>query len=282
MRTRYRTAPWRTGAALQGTAAGFTLLELLASSAIFAIIMVAIYMMYESNQRIFLTGDARATAQQNARIALEDITATIRMAGSFHPDPMCRPAGSGEAVRIATADTLSLHAGYRDPDPDAGPNQDCNVYVTYSLWDSAGVRGTTLRKETRCDPWGGPCQLGTQNPPLAENVTALAFAYFDANGLSVPLPFPSPTTTTCPSEFPWARPRSNYALDGQGPVSGGTTPSTVTLGSQRDVVRTIRVQVTVETNISYDASSGCVRKDVGGPTQAFTLVSEAQVRSMTP
>jgi len=286
-------------------AAGFTLIELLAASTIFAIVMVAVYMMYETNQRMFWTGDARASAQQNGRIALDDMTTAIRMAGSFYcgrppaavisaspspcpyyispplastdPDVLCAPPTSYEAVQVATPDTLALHGGYADPSSGAPP---CNRYVYYTLWNSAGQRTTTLGKWTpAADPWPGQ----TPSPqPLAENVTALTFTYFDANGQTIPTSVPAPTTPACPSNFPGARPRGNYALDGQGPVTTSTPPSPVGQGSQRDSVRMIRVQITIESNISYDTTSGCYRRDVGGPSQAFTLVSEAYIRSLMP
>ncbi len=190
-----------------------------------------------------------------------------------------KPAGSSEAVRIGTDGTLSLHAGYRDPNPAAGPNQDCNIYVTYGVWSAAGQRDTTLQKETRLDPWDRGQLV---QAPLAEGVTGFAFEYFDANGQTIPTTLPAPTTPSCPDAFPTARPRLDYALDGQGAVVNSATPSPVARGSQRDAVRSIRVQVTVETNIAYETASGCFRRDVGGPTQAFTLVSEAQVRGLVP
>jgi len=259
-------------------AAGFTLLEVLAASTIFAIIMVAVYMMYETNQNMFVNGEARATAQQNARVAMDDIVTAVRTAGFFHPDAaLCRPPGSVEAIRIATEDTLSLHGGYRDP-PGAGPNQDCNVYVTYSLWDGAGSRGMTLHKEVRRDDWARG-QL-TQSP-LAENVTRLAFRYYDANGQQLPTTLPPEVAPACVPGFPEAWPRRPFALDAQGPVVGAAVPAAVPLNSQRDTVRVVRIEVTVETNIAA-GSDGCYRRNVGGTTQTYTLVSEAHVRSLTP
>ncbi len=262
-----------------GAPGGFTLLEVLAASTIFAIIMVAVYMMYETNQNMFVNGEARATAQQNARIAMDDITAAVRMAGSFHPDMLlCRPWGSFEAVRIGTDDTLALHGGYRDLKADEGPNQDCNVYVTYSLWDGAGSRGMTLHKEVRRDDWARG-QL-TQSP-LAENVTRLAFRYYDANGQQLPTMLPDETPPGCTPAFPEAWPRRAFALDAQGPVAGAAVPTAVPLNSQRDTVRVVRIEITVETNIAA-GSDGCYKRNVGGTTQTYTLVSEAHVRSLTP
>ncbi len=268
---------------------GFTLLEALAASAIFVIVMAAVYLMYESNQGLFLSGESRASAQQNARVALEDMTAAIRRAGALYcptpelcnnpPDSRCRPPTSFEAVRIATDDTLSLHAGYKDPDPDGGPNQDCNRYVTYTLWTGAGGRGTTLLKETRRDPWD---QGQLVEAPLAESVTRLAFRYLDADGRPLPTVLPDPVAPDCPNELPVARPRQTFGLDGQGSVASGGTPSPVDLGSQRSLVRSVRIELAVETNMAGDAVAGCFRPNAGGKTQAFTLVSEAQVRGLTP
>lgn len=286
-------------------AAGFTFVEMMAATAIFAIIMVAVYMMYETNQNTFQVGDALTTAQQNARIALDDITAAIRSAGSFYCSPSpsvpwpsagstcpasfdyvplessCVPPENPAAVPIATTDTLALHGGYTNPTPGGGSSQKCNAYVIYSLWNASGVRTTTLTKRTLVDPWSDPNNTTTSPQPLAENVTALTFAYFDATGQTIPTSPPAPTTPTCPSSFPWVRPQGTYALDGQGPVSGSTQPSPVAPASQRDSVRMIRVQITIDTNIAYDTTSSCYHthaSPMGGPTQSFTLTTEAYLR----
>ena len=261
-----------------GDPRGFTLLEALIASAIFAAVVAAVYAMYVTNQNLFVSGESLAGAQQNARVALEDMTAVVRMAGSFHPDPLCRPAASNEAVRIAAADTLSLHAGYRDPDPTAGPGKNCNVYVTYSLWTGAGKRGTTLLKETRRDPWQGGQLV---EAPLAEGVTRLLFRYFDADGHPLPTWLPDASQSACSGAFPVSRPFPSYALDAQGPVTGQGGPTPAELGSERSQVRSIRIELTVETNIAGNAMTGCFRHNVGGPTQAFDLVSESHLRGLS-
>jgi hypothetical protein len=172
------------------------------------------------------------------------------------------------------------------------------MYVTYTVWNAAGQRDTALWKETRCDPWGSTlCPFyPPQKQPLAgadvtdaspglARVTGLSFQYFDVNGQTIPTTLPAPATPSCPSTFPAAQPRRDYALDGQGAVAGGTIPSPVQQQpptNQRDMVRTIRVQITVESNIAYDTTSGCFRRDVGGPSQAFSLVTEAYLRGPTP
>jgi len=264
---------------MRGAPNGFTLLEVLAASAISVIVLVAVYLMYESNQHLFLIGESLAGAQQNARVALDDIATAVRMAGMFRGDPLCRPAASGEAVRIATADTLSLHGGYRDPDPSAGPDQDCNIYVTFSLWTGAGARGTTLLKETRRAPWERGQLV---EAPLAEGVTGLTFRYFDADGHSLPTAVPDPAPTACPDQLPVTRPARRYALDGQGPVAGGAVPTPVTLQSERILVRAVRVELTVETHTVGDAAAGCFRHHAGGTTQSFSAVTEAHLRGPSP
>jgi prepilin-type N-terminal cleavage/methylation domain-containing protein len=262
----------------QATPPGFTLLEALVASSLFALVMAAVYLMYETNQATLRNGEARATIQQHARIALDDITAAIRAAGAFHPDPLCRPASSGEAVRVATDDTLSLHAGYRDPDPAGAPNQDCNTYVTFSLRGADGVRDATLRRETRLDPWDRGQLV---EAPLAQNVTRLVFRYYDAYGNPIPTTLPEATAPDCPDAFPAAYLRAGYALDAQGPVVEAAVPAPVAMGSQRDQVRAVRVEIMVEANTAPDVA-GCFRRNVGGTTQAFTLVSEGLLRGVAP
>jgi hypothetical protein len=114
--------------------------------------------------------------------------------------------------------------------------------------------------------------------PLAEGVTALTFRFFDADGHSIPTAIPDPAPAPCPGQWPVARPAQRYALDGQGPAAGGTVPTSVTLGSERSLVKAVRVELLVETHTTGDAAAGCFRQNVGGATQGFFLVTEAHLR----
>lgn len=66
---------------------GFTLLELLIASAIFAVIFIGLYTAFETSQRTYAAGVTQTGAQQNARVALEIMAQDLRSAGYGYPTP---------------------------------------------------------------------------------------------------------------------------------------------------------------------------------------------------
>ncbi|MFH0872843.1 MAG: prepilin-type N-terminal cleavage/methylation domain-containing protein, partial [bacterium] len=53
---------------------GFTLIETLIASTIFVMVLLGLYVVYETNQSTYMRGEGRANLQQNARVALDQMT----------------------------------------------------------------------------------------------------------------------------------------------------------------------------------------------------------------
>src|SRR6266566_4646110 len=60
---------------------GFTLAEILVTTAIFAIIMIAALTVYDRSNRVFKTSTEAADLQQSTRIAFDKLVSDVRMAG---------------------------------------------------------------------------------------------------------------------------------------------------------------------------------------------------------
>lgn len=203
---------------------GFSLLEVLVTSAIFAIVAIATYQVYETSHAVASRVDRRVDIQQNARAAIERMAREIRQAGYLNPEfgEAGGPA-SGEAIRIATNDTLSIQMTTREPN-DAG---DVHRYITYGLRDANGNLTTTLFRQSALS--AAPTFSG--GDPIAENVTGLRFTYYTSEGQLIPDPTPDPPV---------------YQLDGQGAVVGTAQPTVPAPGSDRDRIRHVRIELTVQ------------------------------------
>ncbi|MFQ5524492.1 MAG: PilW family protein [Acidimicrobiia bacterium] len=145
---------------------GFTLLEMLISSAIFAVVLFAIYTIHITSQDTSTRGVNKIEVQQNARVAKERMAREIRMAG-YDPSSAIPVQGSPTAVQVATATTLTFIA---DVTGDGVSKR-----VTYQL------QGTQLIRESAS--WVGG--VWTPTPPatseLADSVITLSFTYYDAS-----------------------------------------------------------------------------------------------------
>jgi type IV pilus assembly protein PilW len=133
---------------------GFTLIELMVAMAISGIVMTAIIASYQNETRSHLTQQATVDMHQNGRAAMLMMTSEIQMAGYD-------PTGSaGATVLIAAANNFRFQTDADGDGAIAGGNED----IRYAL------SGTDLGRET-----GGAGGL----QPVAENIDALQFVYFD-------------------------------------------------------------------------------------------------------
>ena len=135
--------------------AGFSLAELLASTALMSVLMAATLTVLVAGQESYGLGAARIDAQQSARIALERMTRELREAG-YDPTGLGLPAlVVAGPTRVAFQRDLNGN-GVLDPTRER---------VTYLL------RGRVLRREA-----------GAGAQPIIEGVRSLALTYFDRAG----------------------------------------------------------------------------------------------------
>jgi len=148
---------------------GFTLVELMVTLAIMAVVMAGVYSAYYSQQQSYIVQEQVSEMQQNLRGAMYFMAKEIRMAG-------CNPTGGASAgIVTAGANTINFTMDLRGKDPDDpadGDTADPNENITYILYDSDGD-GTNdaLGRDT-----------GTGNRLVAQNVDAIDFVYLDENG----------------------------------------------------------------------------------------------------
>ncbi|HSB82369.1 MAG TPA: prepilin-type N-terminal cleavage/methylation domain-containing protein [Candidatus Methylomirabilis sp.] len=199
----------RNGQRARAGAAGFTILEMLVSTAIFLLVLYGVYLVYDVGGANYRTASREWDVQSQARIALERMAREIRMAGYSDaaklPDP----------IVIATNDTLSFHATINS---SLGPQ-----YITYGRRNCGGVGGTTLYRSASTTAYCG-------GDAFIDGVSLLTFTYYELNG--TPIPYPVQTT---------------YTLDGQNYVTGTSTPTTP--GAQRNAIRQVKITLTVQQQV---------------------------------
>lgn len=139
---------------------GFTLIEILISLAVSAIVLTAIYQTYHSQQKAYIVQEQVAVMQQNLRAAIFMISSELRMAGYD-------PSGTTDAGFVAGEWSAgSLHFT-KDVDSNGaidsadGSNEDITYFVD--------ANRRLIRKETT-------------DQVVAENIDALNLVYLQADG----------------------------------------------------------------------------------------------------
>lgn len=142
---------------------GFTLLEALITSSIFAIVLIAVYASFESSQKSVTWGETKAEVQQTARVAMGMMANEIRTAGYDPSNAMTLLPTT--AVQAANPNTVTFIG---DVDGDNVTDR-----VTYRLQGTQVIRDFSS--------WVGAAFPAPAPDQLADGVTALTFAYFDGN-----------------------------------------------------------------------------------------------------
>jgi prepilin-type N-terminal cleavage/methylation domain-containing protein len=211
---------------------GFTMVEVLTALSIFLLILVGIFQIFEPSNVAYQSSQRKLDVQQNARVAMDTMVRQIRMAGYF-PENLDGDTSNDVANPIqAASDTELALAGDLDGSGTSSAFTFCR--------DSTGLRRV---KGTVGAAGSYTCSTGDL---LAESITSLGFAYYDANNAPVPNP-----------------PTAPYALDG---VALGAAP-TFADTTQRRAVRRVVITMTARETVPNQ------------PAQTYTLTSDVRLRN---
>jgi type IV pilus assembly protein PilW len=164
---------------ISGKDDGFTLVELMLALVVSSILIAALYSAYLSQQRSQTAQAQVVEMQQNARAALEMLSAEVRMAG-FDPR-----GSSGAGIVMATRGRLQFTRDMNDNGPGTvsgnGNTTDPNENVTYGIAnlfdaDHDGVVDVGVAPLGR--------NTGAGFMPVAENVEMIEFLYLVGDELT--------------------------------------------------------------------------------------------------
>jgi len=205
---------------IQVAGRGYTLIEALVTMAIFAIVFLAVYMMFDSSTAIYAKSTRKQDVQQQARLALDDMTRQLRMTG-FYPELFNAGVVPTQlAVHIATPTALAVWG-------DLQNNASSAVYL-YCLNGNTLVAKSGLSLVdggyNQAPPYS--CTMASDQWVMADNVAGLNFVYYDATGTQI------------------VGNGANGELDGQAP---GAIPNYL-VTPQRQQIRKVVITLTVQEN----------------------------------
>ena len=146
---------------------GFTLIELMVSMVIGSVLMIAIISTYQNQLQSHLTQQSVVDMHQNARAAMHVMKQEIQMAG------FDTTKTADATVLVATANDFQFQVDFNED----GDCDDANEVIRYALSNGNLGRATG----------GGGLQ------PVAENIDAINFVYYDEN-MNAFVPTPGNTT----------------------------------------------------------------------------------------
>lgn len=182
---------------------GFTVVEVLVASVIFAIVLLPIFQMYSTSRVTYAKGEVKTTLQQNARAAMEVISRELRMIGydPSHTIPLLgvgtNPATTQRAIQSANATGIRFIADVNNPAGTGPDGWGDMLEYTYDpacqqirrklwVWNPAAVPPDFVAP---------PADTGClEPPPIAEQLdpalgTVFQYFYYDAAEMNPNLKF---------------------------------------------------------------------------------------------
>ena len=181
---------------------GFSLVELVIGLAIFLLVMLAVYGLFDTGSATYRSGQRKADVQQNARVAMDEIVRQLRMAGYFPENFDANPANdlppTTMKIHVAMSDGLAV---YGDADGTGASNvflfcvqadkPNRKVYIRRGKGPTGAVASYT------CASGDILAQLADltyrrDSDTIIDNTTWLNFTYYDTNHALVPVPAAAP------------------------------------------------------------------------------------------
>jgi prepilin-type N-terminal cleavage/methylation domain-containing protein len=170
----------RTLAKWLGSERGFTMTELLITTAIIGVVMSGLYVMLASGEQSYLVGTNQAEAQQALRLSVDRIMQDLRTAGYC---PTCASACPTPFPAITAQSATGFTIQY-----DWNADYNCGTGVGINTTGTVNYLGTgTQRGENIIYALSGTNltrrEMGVDGAPvvIAGGITSLAFTYLDVN-----------------------------------------------------------------------------------------------------
>jgi len=166
-------------------ARGFSLVEMLIGSAVFVVVLLAIYIMLDTSRADYAMGAAKSDVQQNVRVVLESMARELRMAAyapSNSPNPDCAVPPCGVTALTSSSVTFQVDLN--------GDNVTDKVIYTFvppvdATRPCDPLNPTTVGKITR-SAQAGVGGVWSPSTPIAGDVaqcmTALSITSYDSTG----------------------------------------------------------------------------------------------------
>ena len=177
----------RTGGArgrFLGEERGFTLTEMLITIIVWIVTLFALYSIFDMSVKVFMSGNNKAEAMQNARQGLEKMEREIRQAHPIATPPPVHLFDVWSSSEIRFGNDLDGNGVFTCPITDPEPQCEKIGYQVYEIPPVPPADSGTFALGRDNSSTGAANSVANLRP-VAEHVQSLTFTYYDATGNEV-------------------------------------------------------------------------------------------------